>query len=270
VHWSAELLRSGTLGVESRCGATTGGISAGGVRTATGTSRGSAARRGGHIDGCVAERTPLPLERAGIGIEHDDAAVPIAVGHECLIRLRPHKHVRRLMHRPRVSVALADAPAADLQQELSLVVELQEHVIVEIAKRRCDGGAAANPHMVLVVDGDAVLAVRPVIAVAGSAPRVHELSRRVELEHRRRRVLAAILGNRVRPVQHPHVIVAIDRDGCDVTDDPVVRQLRPGGVHFEDGNLSPWRLRLCATVRERRNRCHHEDACSDDAEIPPR
>src|SRR5262245_15993766 len=51
VHWSTELLRPGTLGVESRSGATAGCISAGGVRTAPGTSRGSAARRGRHIDG---------------------------------------------------------------------------------------------------------------------------------------------------------------------------------------------------------------------------
>ena len=264
MHRPAKLLRPVALGIERRRGAS----AAAGVRPAGASS----SRRRRHIDGRVAERAPHPLERSGISVEHDDSAVPVSVRDEGLVGLGPHEDVRRLVDGLRVGVAFAGGPATDLQQEFALVVEREEHVVVQIPERRCNRGAAADPHAVLVVDGDAVLAVRPVVAVAGAAPRVHEFSRRVELQHRRRRVAPPILGDRVRPVQHPHVIASIHRHRCDMTHDPAVRQLRPCRVHFEDGEPAcvRGRLRLCVTVRECRDRHHHRDAGSDDADLANR
>ena len=258
VHRPAELPRSEAVGIERWRGATAaawcwgGATAAAGVCTGVRATAGTSARRGRHIDGSVAERAPHPLERAGIGVEHDDPAVAVAVRDEGLVGLGPHEDVRRLVHALRVSVAFAGRPAADLQQELSLGVELEEHVVVEIPERRCDRGAAADPHVVLVVDGDAVLAVGPVVARPGPAPRVHELPRRVELQHRRRRALPAILRDCVRPVQQVDVIAAIDGHRCDMTHDPVVRQLRPRRVYLEDGDPSRRRRRRQGRLRRHR------------------
>ena len=190
VRRPAELARAQPLDVggQRRGTATTGTSSTGGRRRSrssratraraagrrssrTGSAAAASSWRRHHVDRRVAERAPLALERTGVGVEHDHAAVAVAVGHERFIRLRPHEDVGRLVHALGVGVALAHAPAADLQQELPLVVELQEHVVVEIAQRRRDRRAAADPDVVLVVDGDAVLAVGPVVAGSRARPR---------------------------------------------------------------------------------------------------
>ena len=101
VHRPAELLRPVALGIERRRSAS----AAAGVRAAAGAS--ALGRRGRHIDGRIAERAPHPLERAGISVEHDHAAVPVAVRDEGLVGLGPHEDVRRLVDGLRVGVALA-------------------------------------------------------------------------------------------------------------------------------------------------------------------
>jgi hypothetical protein len=45
----------------------------------------------------VAECAPHPLERAGVGVEHDHAVIAVAVGDEQLVGRRMHPDVRRLM-----------------------------------------------------------------------------------------------------------------------------------------------------------------------------
>ena len=164
VHRPAELLRAGALGIERRRGAT----AAAGVRAA---ARARSSRRGRHIDGRVAERAPHPLERAGVGVEHDDAAVAVAVGDERLVGLRPHEDVGRLVDGLRVGVALADASgrrsAAGTSPCCRTSAACRRRDCAATVRRR---GAAADPDVVLVVDGDAVLAVRPVVARARVRP----------------------------------------------------------------------------------------------------
>ena len=218
-----------------------------------------AARSGNHIDGRVAECAPLPLECAGIGIEHDHAAVPVAVRDEGFVGLGPHEDVRRLMHGLRVGVALADASPADLQQKLPLVVELEEHVVVKIPQRRCDRSAAADPHVVLVVDGDAMFAVRPVVAWAGAAPRVDEFSRM-----RRTPAPAAPRGS-ADPRESCSAGAACRRDRGD-PQPPMQRDPRPsrsaasampGPLRKRGLDCVVCRLRLRAIVRKRRHRRHY-------------
>ena len=97
VHRPAELRRARALGLESRRG----------TATAAGRHRPAAARRGRRVDRRVAERAPHPLERAGVGVEHDDAAVAVAVGDEHLVGLRVDEGVGRLVDALRVGVAPA-------------------------------------------------------------------------------------------------------------------------------------------------------------------
>jgi hypothetical protein len=84
--------------------------------------------RGG-ASGCRAERrvvrlvavgAPHPLERERVGVEHDHAAVAVAIGHVDLVRHRIDRQVRRLAQVARIGAAAVRARLAELLQELSL------------------------------------------------------------------------------------------------------------------------------------------------------
>ena len=103
-----------------------------------------------------------------------------------------HEGVGRLVHARRVVVAPALVRSANLQQELSLARELQQHVVGPLRQRVRRRAAAANPDVVLVVDEDAVLAVRPVEACPGAAPRVARTSPSRRTRARRARPALAL------------------------------------------------------------------------------
>ena len=164
----------------------------------------------------VAVGAPHPLERERRGVEHDDAAVAVAVGHVDLVRHGIDREVGRLAQVPRVGAAAVRPRLAELLQELALARELQEMGVVL--------AAAGEPHVVLGIHEDAVLGLRPVVALARTAPRTDQRPDLVELENRRRRDAAVGLGRRVvgprepfvrrqrpRPLHDVEVILAIDR-----------------------------------------------------------
>ena len=113
---------------------------------------------------------------------------------------------------------------ADLQQELAVLRELQDLRVL--------GVVAANPDVALVVDGDAVIRQRPLVALARAAPVADEVAGLIELEHRRRgHAAVAARGRRRRGGAHlgafvqrpraavddPDVILLVDRHadrGC--------------------------------------------------------
>ena len=113
-----------------------------------------------------------------------------------------------------------------------------EDVTVLLAVRR-------EPDEALVVDVDAVLVLRPVVALARAAPGLDEIALRVELHHRRgglaalraRRVEGRgllVVGQRLRPLHDPDVVLRVDGDAGGLAHDPAVRErLRPGGVDLE-------------------------------------
>ena len=86
---------------------------------------------------------------------------------------------------------------ADLHQELAVLGELQD-VRVLLA-------VAADPDVALVVDMDAVVGFRPLVALARPAPGAHQVAVRIELQDRRRR--AAALGDRRIELGAPLVVV---------------------------------------------------------------
>src|SRR5918993_5550816 len=99
---------------------------------------------------------------------------------------------------------------------------------------------------------DAVLVLRPVVALAGATPGLDQLAVRIELQHRgrwhaafrargaeARRLL--VVGERLWPLHHPDMVLSIDRDARRLPHDPVIRQrLRPARVDLELRRLRGW------------------------------
>ena len=95
-----------------------------------------------------AVRAPVPFVRARGGIEHDDAAIAVAIGDVQLVGGRVELDVGGTVERRLAGAAVGRAGLADLLQELAVARELQ-NVRVVTGRRR--GGAArvsprAPPH----------------------------------------------------------------------------------------------------------------------------
>ena len=169
----------------------------------------------------------MALVGAGLRIEHHDAPVAVAVGHIDLLGGDIDRDVgRRAEPLGRVAVGLVDR-LADLQHELAVHGELENLAVGLVV--------AGEPDEIVVVDVDAVLALGPVVALAGAAPVADQVAGLVEHQHRRRgraalglrRILLGgeiALVERARPLHHPDVIEAIDPDAGDLAEQPVVGQ----------------------------------------------
>src|SRR5207249_5355841 len=83
-----------------------------------------------------------------------------------------------LVERPHVVAAGAGVREAELLHELALAREHEDVAVV--------GTVAADPDVAFAVGRDAVVAARPVVALTRSAPGLHEVAFRIELENRRR------------------------------------------------------------------------------------
>ena len=112
----------------------------------------------------VAVGAPVALELAGVGVDARRRACC-----RSRRRCRPRSSflsTKILATMPKCSVSVAvdrHALLADLHQELAVLRELQHHAVA--------GAVAADPDVALVVDGDAVVRRRPLVAVAvGAAP----------------------------------------------------------------------------------------------------
>src|SRR5213594_239918 len=143
----------------------------------------------------LAVGAPMTLVGSRVGVEDDDATVPIAIRDEQLVRLWIDDQPRWPREAHRV-VARLGLFLADPENELSVARELQN------LRRRI---LAAHPDIVLVVEVDAVLRYRPLhlrmgppdllaqeltLVVVDRAPLLQEVARLVELEDRRGRKAA--------------------------------------------------------------------------------
>src|SRR3989442_1976569 len=74
----------------------------------------------------------------------------------------------------------------DLHQELAVLREFQDLIVV-IKRAVFAPAVAADPHIALVIDGDAVVRIRPIVALARAAPVADEVALLVELQNGRSR-----------------------------------------------------------------------------------
>jgi hypothetical protein len=103
-------------------------------------------------------------------------------------------HVRRSVEVLCVGVRLGVTRLANLHDELTVSRELENLILFTVA---------ANPDETVRIDVNAMLVLRPVIAVRGSAPALDEVALRVELQHGRRGPCQLFVAQRARPLQHP-------------------------------------------------------------------
>src|SRR5262249_32660361 len=98
---------------------------------------------------------------------------------------------------------------------------------------------------------DAVLGLGPVIALPRPTPALDEIPGFVELEHRRRSLVALIRTHRARALQDPGVATVVDRDARHLAPDIFAWQLGPGRVDLELRDLAGLRGRgMCSLARE--------------------
>src|SRR5882672_11406228 len=150
-------------------------------------------------DAVHAVGAPVALHPAGVGVEHGDALVLVAVGDERLVGLRVDEDLRRAAEVLQVVAALVVAVLAHLQQELAVLGELQHLRVLR--------AVAADPDVTLVVDEDAVVRLRPLVAGARAAPVPHQVAGGRALvsaaDRAADRGLDFLHGGRERPRQQP-------------------------------------------------------------------
>src|SRR5262245_61117649 len=121
----------------------------------------------------------MALVGASLGVEHDDPAVAVTIGREDFLGGHVDRDVGwRAEPVGRAAVWTWDR-LADLQHELAVHREFQELAVGLVV--------AGEPDEIVVVDVDAVLAFRPIIALAWTAPVLDYIASLVEHQHRRRR-----------------------------------------------------------------------------------
>ena len=206
------------------------------------------------IVGLVAVRAPVAFVLSGLGVVDNHAMVAVAVRDIKLVGGPVHEHFRRAFQVLGVIAALALHRMADLHQELSVLREFEHLVVVEL-RFVFAAAVAANPHVALVIHGNAVIRVGPVIALARSAPMTDQVAFFVELENRRRGH-AAFRGRwlrrginlhrleGIRSVHDPDVILCIHRHADRHALHPMIgKRLRPQGIHFKARRLHARRFR---------------------------
>src|SRR5207249_9778953 len=105
---------------------------------------------------------------------------------------------------------------------------------------------ATEPDEAARVGVDAVLGLRPVVALARAAPGLDEVARLVEFEHRRRghAFVALVFAHAGRALQDPGMALRVDRYARDLAPDPLARQLWPRGIRSEERRVGKeWRHR---------------------------
>src|SRR5262245_65122069 len=85
----------------------------------------------------VAVRAPVPLELTGVGVDHGDAMVAVAISDVRFVSLLIDEDLCHLSERPRVGAAGARVAETELFDELAILRELQHVAVV--------GAVAADP-----------------------------------------------------------------------------------------------------------------------------
>jgi hypothetical protein len=115
----------------------------------------------------VAVRAPMPFILSGIPIEDDDAAIIVTIGNIDFVRGRILVDLGWSPEVLRVVAPVMLALMTYLQEELPSPVELQN--------LRVRASLGANPDVLLGVDRDAMVALRPFVTLARAAPVADEI-----------------------------------------------------------------------------------------------
>ena len=164
----------------------------------------------------ISVSAPVTFVFSGIGVVHDHAMVPVAIGDVDFVRILIDKNFRGQPEVLDVVTAFAGAHFSDLHQELSILSELHDHAVVEVTQRacclgfngggtlrclspagatsgrtwRCASAITSDPHITLVIDSDAMIRIGPFVALSLAAPVPDQISGLIKFENRRRRQAA--------------------------------------------------------------------------------
>ncbi len=134
----------------------------------------------------------------------------------------------------------ARALLANLHQELAVFGEFQD--------LRVRAAIAADPDISLVVDENAVVAIGPLIALAGTAPVAQQIAGLIEFQNGRRtraalgrlqlRALLHVRQSAGAAIDDPDVVVGIGPDSDGLSEHPMIgKRFWPHRVHFEARRL---------------------------------
>src|SRR5581483_325782 len=127
------------------------------------------------VIGFVAVGAPVAFEFAGIRVKHGHAFVEVSVGDIGFIGLWVNKDFGHFPEVLRVVAAAVFAQVAELREEAAVLSELQNVGVVR--------AVAADPDVAFVINGDAVVRLRPFVALSGAAPAPDQVAGLIELEY---------------------------------------------------------------------------------------
>jgi hypothetical protein len=213
----------------------------------------------------------VSLVFAGIRVKHNHTMVAVPVGDVDFICFFIDENLRGQPKVLDIVTSFACAGLPDLHQEFSVLGKFHDHAVMEISlnarhgrlvgsralgrlptrcgccsssrascagrrsTRRRPPAVATNPDVTFVVDGDAVIGIRPLITFTTAAPMMKEISGLIEFENGRRRNTAFCSGRICRRIHFlffersatmndPHMILRVNGYTYRVTQEPVVRQ----------------------------------------------
>ena len=207
---------------------------------------------------------PHALEYSCFRVEYDDAPVQVTIGEINLVSFFVQIDSGRAAEDADVHIIHGRrGRMADLQNKFPFVRELDCLPVF--------GAIAGNPDVSGMVDEDAVLRIRPVIALARAAPGFEKIALGIKHKNRRRgnaafrsrrslRRAEIILRVRARTLQHPDVVLPIDGHSADLPHDPIVGQLFwPGGVDLIRRRRLSHRDR--ANTKRQQKKAHRNKHC---------
>jgi len=146
-------------------------------------------------------------------------------------------HIGGPMYVLRVRIPFTLACTANLQDELAVLRHLQNLIVGDRPESGNPVGwavVARNPHETFRVDVNAVFTLGPLVARGVAAPRFQKVACAIEDDDRRRRHLGVFgFDERSRSMQHPHVVLCVDREARRISQLPFGWHFRPCAIHLE-------------------------------------
>ena len=175
----------------------------------------------------VTVRAPISFELSGGSVEHRDSAIAVPVRDVGLVCFLVDRHLRDPPEVLPVVAARTHPGLAQLHEECSIPSELQDVRILR--------AVSADPDVVHGVDRDAVVGLRPVVALTRPAPRADQITLLVELQNvrggktalgrgriQRRSELVGRVERRL-PMDDPDMVARVHRHTDGGAQDPVIR-----------------------------------------------